>query len=203
VDQPGFGHRRTAALPADLDTLTAVLQQLPGPPVVVAGHSTGAQWRGGRRFARYLRSALADRPEDRISSVAVPVLVARGRHDHYSSTRWVQALADAAPRGRVRILPSAHALRTRTCPASRRDTGTGAHPLREIAMRRGIAGLMADQTQVYHPGQIVPTSGIYRCAGGDGDHVLESTDVKGHRFPPVPTGCTGGGWVLERAAGQR
>jgi hypothetical protein len=70
-------------------------------------------------------------------------------------------------------------------------------------MPRGMAGLMSEQTHVYHPGQIVPTSGIYRCAGGDGDHVFESTDVKGHRFPPVPTGCTGSGWVLERAAGHR
>jgi pimeloyl-ACP methyl ester carboxylesterase len=170
VDLPGFGHRRTAALPADLDTLTdtltAVLQQLSGSPVVVAGHSTGSQLalraalrvperlhglvligptfeprarrpthllarhlrtsafeppgqlrytlpdylRGGRRFAQYVRSALADRPEDHIASVAVPVLVARGRHDHYSSTRWVQALADAAPRGQARTLPGAHAV---------------------------------------------------------------------------------------------
>jgi hypothetical protein len=56
---------------------------------------------------------------------------------------------------------------------------------------------------MYHPGQIVPTSGIYRCAGGDRDHAFESTDVKGHRFPPLPAGCTGDGWVLERATGHR
>jgi hypothetical protein len=63
---------------------------------------------------------------------------------------------------------------------------------------------MADQT-VFHPGQVVPVSGIYRCdnAGaeaGDEAHVFESTDVKGHRFPPVPHGCAGSGWVLERAS---
>jgi pimeloyl-ACP methyl ester carboxylesterase len=170
LDLPGFGHRRTADLPADLDSLTdtvaAMLQQLPGPPVVLAGHSTGTQLalraalrepgrvhalaligptfeprarrpthllarhlqtsafeppgqlrytlpdylRGGRRFGQYLRSALADRPEDHISSVTVPVFVARGRHDHYSSPQWVQALADAAPRGRARTLPGAHAV---------------------------------------------------------------------------------------------
>jgi hypothetical protein len=69
-------------------------------------------------------------------------------------------------------------------------------------MRPGMARRMAEETHVYRPGQIVPTSGIYRCAGGDGDHVFESTDVKGHRFPPLPAGCTGGGWELERAAGQ-
>jgi hypothetical protein len=58
------------------------------------------------------------------------------------------------------------------------------------------------QPQVFHPGQIVPRSGIYRCAGGHGDHAWESTDVKGHRFPPLPAGCGGAGWVLERAAGS-
>ena len=64
--------------------------------------------RGGRRFAQYLRSALADRPEERISSVTVPLFASRGRHDHYASQEWVQWLADAAPRGRARTLPGAH-----------------------------------------------------------------------------------------------
>jgi hypothetical protein len=58
---------------------------------------------------------------------------------------------------------------------------------------------MADQT-VYHPGQVVPVSGIYRCDTEDDDaHRFESTDVRGHRFPPVPAGCGATGWVLERA----
>jgi len=52
---------------------------------------------------------------------------------------------------------------------------------------------------VHHPGQIVPISGIYRCDSPCG-HTFESTDVKGHRFPPLPSGCGGSGWVLERAA---
>ena len=55
-------------------------------------------------------------------------------------------------------------------------------------------------TQVFHPGQIVPRSGIYRCTGHDEEHSYESTDVAGHRFPPLPHGCRGEGWVLERAA---
>ncbi len=61
---------------------------------------------------------------------------------------------------------------------------------------------MADDTDVFHPGQIVPTSGIYRCNGAENgpDHFFESTDVKGHRFPPLPSRCSGEGWVLERAA---
>jgi hypothetical protein len=66
-------------------------------------------------------------------------------------------------------------------------------------------GNPADDRNLFHPGQIVPTSGIYRCAGGEEDpaHRFESTDVKGHRFPPLPTGCRGKGWVLERAAAHR
>jgi hypothetical protein len=61
---------------------------------------------------------------------------------------------------------------------------------------------MANDTEVHHPGQIVPESGIYRCDSECG-HTFESTDVKGHRFPPVPGGCGGSGWVLERASAHR
>ena len=62
---------------------------------------------------------------------------------------------------------------------------------------------MASDTKVFHPGQVVQVSGIYRCDDGDGDHSYESTDVKGHRFPPLPHGCAGTGWVLERPAAHR
>jgi hypothetical protein len=54
----------------------------------------------------------------------------------------------------------------------------------------------------FHPGQIVQVSGIYRCTT-DTNHTFESTDVKGHRFPPLPAGCKGGAWVLELAATHR
>ena len=63
----------------------------------------------------------------------------------------------------------------------------------------GTAPRMANDSVVFHPGQIVPASGIYRCDDAC-DHTYESTDVKGHRFPPLPHGCGGTGWVLERAA---
>jgi len=45
----------------------------------------------------------------------------------------------------------------------------------------------------FHPGQIVPVSGIYRCTT-DTDHTFESTDVKEHRFrhcPPVARAAPG------------
>ncbi len=47
LDLPGFGHRATARLPADLATVSAVLSawlaEVPDAPVVLLGHSTGAQ----------------------------------------------------------------------------------------------------------------------------------------------------------------
>jgi hypothetical protein len=61
---------------------------------------------------------------------------------------------------------------------------------------------MAQRDTTFRPGEIVPASGIYRCEGGC-DHRLESTDVKGHRFPPLPPDCTGGRWVLEHATQHR
>ncbi|WP_433415000.1 hypothetical protein ACQP1V_36180 [Microtetraspora malaysiensis] len=50
----------------------------------------------------------------------------------------------------------------------------------------------------YRPGMIVPESGIYECDSGCGHQW--STDVKGHRFPPLPDGCKGGGWKLKAKA---
>ncbi|GAA4314867.1 hypothetical protein GCM10023162_21250 [Klenkia terrae] len=55
--------------------------------------------------------------------------------------------------------------------------------------RPGYPVWMAADQQTFHPGQIVPRSGIYRC-------------TEGHGVPPLPDGCRGEGWVLERAAGQ-
>ncbi len=61
--------------------------------------------------------------------------------------------------------------------------------------------MTTDDAQVFQSGQIVPRSGIYRCDGDDDDdHAYESTDVAGHRFPPLPRGCRGQGRVLVRAA---
>ncbi|MGX4695160.1 hypothetical protein [Streptomyces sp. JNUCC 63] len=51
--------------------------------------------------------------------------------------------------------------------------------------------------QIYHPGEIVPESGIYECDCGQHQW---STDVKGHRFPPMHEGCSGSGWKLKAAA---
>ncbi|MEU0118648.1 hypothetical protein ABZ137_34440 [Streptomyces bobili] len=52
--------------------------------------------------------------------------------------------------------------------------------------------------QIYHPGEVVPESGIYECDCGQSHEY--STDVKGHRFPPLQEGCSGSGWKLKAAA---
>jgi hypothetical protein len=48
----------------------------------------------------------------------------------------------------------------------------------------------------FKPGQVVPVSGFYEC-DATCNHEW-STDVSGHRFPPLPTGCRGAHWVLKR-----
>lgn len=45
--------------------------------------------------------------------------------------------------------------------------------------------------KVHHPGEIVPQSGIYECHCGQGHEY--STDVKGHRFPPLHEAGSGSG----------
>ncbi|MFG2309256.1 hypothetical protein ACGFS9_11390 [Streptomyces sp. NPDC048566] len=57
---------------------------------------------------------------------------------------------------------------------------------------------MDEKQNAWHPGEIVPVSGIYACDCGRGHHW--STDVKGHRFPPMPGDCTGESWSLRTQA---
>jgi len=54
---------------------------------------------------------------------------------------------------------------------------------------------MAHVGDSFHPGHEVPESGFYECDAGDSHRW--SVNVKGHRFPPLPDGCKGHGWVLK------
>jgi pimeloyl-ACP methyl ester carboxylesterase len=167
LDLPGFGSPRTAGCPPELDALTPVaaacLDDTAGP-VLLAGHSTGAQLalraavsapgrvralalldvtfdppvrRSPLRLAarlrtylrerprelavtvptfvraraglpRYLRSALADEPEQHLPAVPAPVLVLRGRHDALCPPGWATDLARGARAGRLVTVPGAH-----------------------------------------------------------------------------------------------
>ncbi len=168
LDLPGFGSPRTTGCPPSVEALAGAAQQwldaVPRSPVLLVGHSTGAQaalraatagpgrlaalvlsgvtfppdarrlpallarvlrttaherprelpavlpeyWRGRRRLPELLRSALADRPEDAVGRVRVPLLVVRGRQDRLCDQRWAERLAAAAPHGRLQVVPGAH-----------------------------------------------------------------------------------------------
>ena len=55
-------------------------------------------------------SALEDRPEEKLPSIASPVLVLRGEHDALTTRAWAEQCARLAPRGRFEALPrAAHA----------------------------------------------------------------------------------------------
>lgn len=63
---------------------------------------------GGLPLVRFVRSALADRPEDLVPTLEVPVLVLGGRHDGFAPPAWVRRLAGLAG-APCHVLPGAHA----------------------------------------------------------------------------------------------
>jgi len=93
--------------------------------------------------------------------------------------------------------------RTQT-PGKNCYSGRTDRPPRFSAQLAGYYLFMVETGQFFRPGELVPVSGIYRCGVDEHeDHRFESTDVRGHRFPPLPGGCRGGHWVLERATAHR
>lgn len=64
--------------------------------------------RGGGRVVEYLRSALQDRPEDRVGALPFPLLVLRGQRDTLCPVPWARRLADTAPDGATVTLPGSH-----------------------------------------------------------------------------------------------
>jgi len=54
-----------------------------------------------------VRSALADRPEERIGSLRLPTLVLTGEHDRISTPDWCHQLAELSG-GRCRLLSGGH-----------------------------------------------------------------------------------------------
>ena len=62
---------------------------------------------GFRRTLRTLRYGLADRIEDKMERVTVPMLVTRGAKDPIVSQQWVDKLTRLLPRGRQVVFPGA------------------------------------------------------------------------------------------------
>ncbi|MFB6477430.1 hypothetical protein ACFCXF_03095 [Streptomyces virginiae] len=56
------------------------------------------------------------------------------------------------------------------------------------------------QMEEWTPDDIVPQSGIYACDCGKRHLWSKSTNVRGHRFPPLPYVCPGQAWSLRTQA---
>lgn len=62
---------------------------------------------GGLPLLRFVRSALADRPEELLPRLGVPVLVVTGQHDGFAPPAWARHLAGLAG-STGHVLPGAH-----------------------------------------------------------------------------------------------
>ncbi|WP_030873220.1 hypothetical protein [Streptomyces sp. NRRL F-2747] len=57
-----------------------------------------------------------------------------------------------------------------------------------------------DEMTPWKPGEVVPQSGIYPCDFARKHLWSKSTDVRGHRFPPLPYDCADQAWTLRTQA---
>jgi 2-hydroxy-6-oxonona-2,4-dienedioate hydrolase len=64
---------------------------------------------GPRRIVSTARFALADRIEEKLPRVAAPALVIRGSRDAIVPQEWAERVAALLPRGRLVVVPAAHA----------------------------------------------------------------------------------------------
>ena len=71
-------------------------------------HTPERQRAGLRRVRHALRVHLADRLEDVVPEVSVPVLVLHADQDRLCTEEWARQLSDLAPDGRFCALPGAH-----------------------------------------------------------------------------------------------
>jgi pimeloyl-ACP methyl ester carboxylesterase len=78
------------------------------PPSLDRVHTPERRRAGLRRVRHALTASLADRLEDVVPRVAVPVLVLYGDSDRLCTEDWARELAERAPDGRFATLPGAH-----------------------------------------------------------------------------------------------
>src|SRR5262245_53487964 len=60
---------------------------------------------GPRALLATVRSALADRIEERLPLIEQPVLVVRGEKDQFVSARWAERVTSLLPRGELVVIP--------------------------------------------------------------------------------------------------
>jgi pimeloyl-ACP methyl ester carboxylesterase len=92
--------------------LLRLLWDVPREPFSLVPVVTRDYLRAGLgRVLRTLRYALADRLEERLPALDLPVLVLRGARDPVVSERWTEKVARLLPHGRLAVVPrAAHAL---------------------------------------------------------------------------------------------
>jgi pimeloyl-ACP methyl ester carboxylesterase len=100
------------------------------PPDLDEAHRPERQRAGMRRVVHAVRAHLADRLEDVVPQVPVPVLVLHGEDDLLCTAQWARSLADLAPDGRFASVPGAHSFPW-TAPAAWSD------PVRRLAEEVG------------------------------------------------------------------
>ncbi|NGO12615.1 alpha/beta hydrolase [Streptomyces sp. HC44] len=90
------------------------------------------EWKraGIRRMLHIALVHRADKLEESVARLRVPLLVIRGREDRISTARWGRQLADLVPDGRYIEVPGAH-----TFPWPVPDAWS--HPVRELAAAAG------------------------------------------------------------------
>lgn len=59
------------------------------------------------RFIATARSALNDRPEEKLPRIPAPTLVIKGSRDAFVSTAWVEDMVELLPLGELAVVPGA------------------------------------------------------------------------------------------------
>ncbi|MGY1650139.1 alpha/beta fold hydrolase [Geodermatophilus sp. SYSU D01119] len=100
------------------------------PPDLAEAHRPERHRAGMRRVVHAVRAHLADRLEDVVPQVPVPVLVLHGADDLLCTEEWARSLCDRARDGRFASVPGAHSF-VWTAPCAWSD------PIRRLAAEVG------------------------------------------------------------------
>lgn len=89
--------------------IARLLRDLPRERIPEYAINSHDYWRTGlTRGWETMQIALADRIEDKLPNMPMPVCIVRGAHDPIVSQRWVEDLAQVLPNGRLIVTRGAH-----------------------------------------------------------------------------------------------